>query len=126
MPASVVRSHRDLIVWQKAMDLVVSVYAVSAALPPAERYGLVSQLNRAAVAVPCNIAEGHVRSGDRAFAQFLGIARGSLMEVETLVQIAVRVGYTPQASVETVLAQITEISKMLTALARRVGASGGG
>lgn len=129
MPPSLpgaVRSHRDLIVWQKAMDLVVTVYAISAALPATERYGLVSQLNRAVVWVPCNIAEGRARSGDRVFAQFLGIARGSLMEVETLLQIVTRLGYTPSADVDAVFSQITEISKMLAALAKRVGASGSG
>ncbi len=108
------------------MDLVVSVYAISAALPSTERYGLVSQLNRAVVSVPCNIAEGRARTGDRAFAHFLGIARGSLMEVETLLQIATRVGYTPPSAVDTVFAQITEVSKMLTALAKHVGAPGEG
>ncbi len=120
MSASAIRSHRDLIVWQKSMDLVVEVCAISAALPAAERFGLVSQLNRAFVSVPCNIAEGHARTGDRSFAHFLSIARGSLMEVETLLQITQRLGYTADVRLIPLLGRITEISKMLTALARKV------
>lgn len=76
-------SHRDLIVWQKAMDLVVEVYRLSQAFPKTETYRLVAQVTRAAASVPANIAEGNARGSGREYAHFLGIAKGSLMETET-------------------------------------------
>ena len=88
-----VSSHRDLIVWNKAMDLAVDVYRLTASFPAAERYRLVDQLSRAAASVPANIAEGHARSTARDFAHFLSIARGSLMETQTYIMLAIRLGY---------------------------------
>jgi four helix bundle protein len=73
-----IRSHRDLIVWQKAMDLVVLVYQLCDRFPNSELYRLVSQLTRAAVSVPANIAEGHARATRRDYAHFIAMARGSL------------------------------------------------
>ena len=94
-----IESHRDLIVWQRAMDLAVLVYAATARFPMSENYRTTSQLTRSIVSVAANIAEGHARSTARDFANFLHISRGSLTESETYVLLAVRLGYlTDQAA----------------------------
>ena len=86
------KSHLNLILWQKAVDLAVEVYRISGAFPRSEVYGLAQQLRRAAVSIPSNIAEGAARRTTREFIAFLHIARGSLAEVETQLLIAQRVG----------------------------------
>jgi four helix bundle protein len=111
-----IRSHRDLIVWAKAMDLVVMVYRLCDRFPKSELYRLVSQITRAAASVPANIAEGHARSSRREYAHFVAIAKGSLMETETFLMLAARLGYLTEADVAPALALVTEISKMLTSL----------
>ena len=88
-----IKSYQDLIVWQKAIDLVVQVYATTRTFPKDELYGLNSQMRRAAVSVPSNIAEGHSRASTGEFKQFLGHARGSLAELETQLTIAAKLGY---------------------------------
>jgi four helix bundle protein len=85
-----IRSHRDLIVWQKAIDLVVSVYAATENFPKTELYGLTSQIRRCATSIPANIAEGQGRRLPGEFIQFLGNARGSLLELDTHLEIARR------------------------------------
>ncbi len=111
-----IHSHRDLIVWKKSMDLVVQVYTLCNRFPKSEMYRLISQLTRAAVSVPANIAEGHARATRREYAHFLSIARGSLMETETCLMIAVRLGYLSENDASAALSLVTECSKMLTAL----------
>ncbi len=118
-----IQSHRDLVVWQKAMDLVVEVYELTKALPKAEEYRLTAQVTRAVVSVPANIAEGHARATARDFAHFLSIARGSLMETETLLTLAGRLGYVAPDRTDKAFALITEISKMLTSLRKRISPS---
>ena len=113
-----VASHRDLIVLQKAMDLAVLIYQLAAKLPSAETYRLVAQMTRAAASVPANVAEGNARASRRDYANFLAIAKGSLMETETFVMLAVRLKYVSHQ--EVVLVLITEVSKMLTALRSRL------
>ena len=115
-----VESHRDLIVWQKSIDLVVQVYRLTGAFPPSEIYRLVAQATRAAASVPANIAEGHARSSRRDFANFLAIAKGSLMETETFLMIAIRLGYLQNGAADPTLELITEISKMLTVLRQKL------
>ena len=115
-----VESHRDLIVWRKAMDLVDLVYDLADLLPRREDFRLTAQLTRAVVSVPTNIAEGQGRATMRDFANFLAISKGSLMEVETLLMIALRREYVEEASVMPAFALITEISKMLTSLRKRI------
>ena len=83
LDGSQIRSHRDLIAWQKAMVLVEDVYRITAVFPKEEIYGLTSQIKRAAVSIPANIAEGQGRRSKREFQQFLGNARGSLLELDT-------------------------------------------
>ncbi len=119
-----VRSHRDLLVWRKAMDLVDSVYNLAERLPASESHRLVAQITRAVVSVPANIAEGQARSTSRDFANFLAIAKGSLMETETLLMIVVRRGYVSETAASVAFAQITEISKMLTSLRSRLATRG--
>lgn len=87
------RKHHDLRVWQEAIDLVEAIYDLTKRFPKTEIYGLISQMRRSAVSVPSNIAEGASRLSDREFIQFLGVARGSLSELETQITIAERLGY---------------------------------
>ena len=115
-----VESHRDLVVWQKAMSLAKEAYRLAKLLPNTEQYRLTGQLLRAAVSVPANIAEGHARGTRKDYANFISIARGSLAETETLLQLTVDVELLNAESARTALALFTEISKMLTALLNRL------
>ena len=107
------KSFRDLIVWQKAMDLLELVYRVSSRFPREENDALTNQLRRAAVSIPSNIAEGHSRRSPAEFGHFLSIARGSLAEVETQLLIAFRLNYINQNHIESIMPTREEISKML-------------
>ena len=113
---SPVRSHRDLVVWQKSMALVANIYRCTQAFPKTETYGLTAQLRRAAVSVPSNIAEGQGRISTGEFRQFLGHARGSLLEVETQLSIAQELGFLSQESSEALQLQCAEVSKVLCGL----------
>lgn len=115
-----IRSYRDLEVWQCAMEMVEVVYGLVRLLPSSERYGLVSQLTRAAVSVPSNIAEGHGRGTRKDYAHFVSIARGSLKEVETLILIIVRLGFVEQRDADPTLALTDRIGQMLTKLYTRL------
>lgn len=118
-----IRSYKDLIVWQKAMDLVALVYQATKRFPREETYGLSSQLRRAAVSVPSNIAEGQARQSTAEFRNFLSVARGSLAEVETQLLIAQRLGYLEPVHLEKLLSPHQEVSKMLPALMARLATS---
>jgi four helix bundle protein len=115
-----IASHRDLIVWQKAMDMVVDVYRLTSFFPKVETYRLTSQVTRSAVSVPANIAEGHSRGSAKEYAYYLAIAKGSLMETETYLMLAIRLGYLTSEETEGSLARIVEISKMLTAIRKKL------
>ena len=123
MPGAV-RSYRDLLVWQKGMDVAAEVYRLSRAWPKEEVYGLTSQARRAAGAIPANIAEGYGRQSTASYGQFLKIARGSLKELETHLLLAERVGLTAQGSCADALRQTDELGKMLGGLIRSVGKKG--
>lgn len=114
----IMRKHHQLRVWQESMDLVVAVYAMVSTFPQAERFGLVSQMQRAAVSVPSNIAEGAARSSKRDFLRFLHIARGSLSELETQCHIAQRLGYTNDVS--TTIKAIDSVFSQLGGLIRHL------
>ncbi|MET0397491.1 MAG: four helix bundle protein [Longimicrobiaceae bacterium] len=114
------RSHRDLVVWQKAMEMTVQVYQLTASFPATETYRLTSQVTRSAMSVPANIAEGNARGTTRDYAHFVSIAKGSLMETETFLLLAVRLGYLPEEKCAPTLDLITEVSKMLTTLRSRL------
>ncbi len=98
-----IKSYQDLIVWQKAMDLVQLVYKASKKTPDEERYLLTSQLRRSAISIPSNIAEGQARQSTAEFLNFLSIARGSRAELETQIFIAKRLGYLNPATVQELL-----------------------
>jgi four helix bundle protein len=108
--------HRDLVVWKRAMQFVTDVYRVTNTFPREELYGLTNQLRRAAVSVPSNIAEGCGRSSKKEFHQFLCHARGSLLEVETQLEIAQNLGYLSDKSVRELLSKTNEIGRMLNGL----------
>ena len=112
------KDHKDLDVWKQSMVLVEDIYALTKNFPSDEKYGLSSQIKRAVVSVPSNIAEGAGRKGDREFIQFLYIAMGSLSELETQLILANRLQFTN--SVESYLSQIEKIKKMLFGLIRYV------
>jgi four helix bundle protein len=109
-------SYRDLIVWQKAMALVKDIYRTTQSFPADERYGLTSQLRRAAVSIPSNIAEGQGRAFDREFNQFLSHAMGSLMEVETQLLIAEDLGYLQNDQVVQLLKRTAELGRLANGL----------
>ena len=111
-----VQSYKDLIVWQKAIVLVTNVYRCTKPFPKDELYGLTSQLRRAAVSVPCNIAEGQGRLSTGEFKQFLGHARGSLHEMQTQLVIAENLGYLGKTEKDRLLADSTEVDRMLNGL----------
>lgn len=115
-----IESHRDLLVWQKSMDLVEAIYRVTLKLPSHEQFGLTSQLRRAAVSVPSNIAEGYGRQSSGSYRQFLSVSRGSLLELETQIELCVRLKYLTEADTVTIMRDITEISKMLTSLISKI------
>lgn len=106
-------------VWQKSMNLVIEIYRQTETFPKSEQYGLTNQIRRAAVSVPSNIAEGHNR-GTREFSHFLKIAKGSLAELETQLEIAMRLNYLTQSNFQLIQQQITEISKMLSGLLNKL------
>lgn len=111
-----IQSYRDLDVWQKAMDLVTLCYQSAERFPKTETYGLATQMRRAAVSVPANIAEGQGRSHTKEFMNHLSIAYGSLMELETHLQIAGRLQYLDDCSMKDLLARTAEIGRMINGL----------
>ena len=110
------RPHRKLVVWQKSMELVHVIYQTTASFPKNEEYGLSSQMRRAAVSVPSNLAEGAARKGNKEFKQFLNIAQGSLSELDTQVELAQMLGYLVSERHNDLTLKMTEISKMLYGL----------
>ncbi len=114
------QSYKELVVWKKSIQLVISIYDIVKMFPKEEMYGLSSQIKRAAVSVPSNIAEGHDRNSDKEFCQFLCIARGSLAELETQLIIASKLEYLNEISINEILRDCDEIGKMLNALIKKI------
>ncbi len=112
------KTYRDLAVWQRGMDLVVDVYRVAAALPSEEKFGLTSQMRRAAVSIPANVAEGYGRTHRGDYVRHLSVARGSLTELETLMTIAVRVEFLRRDEVVPIWEVCQEVGRMLNKLIR--------
>jgi four helix bundle protein len=112
--------YKDLKVWQKGMELVRAIYQLTARLPTEEKYGLASQMRRAAVSVPSNIAEGQARQGTREFLQFLSHASGSLAELETQTLLCVDLDYCSLSDITKISGAITELQKMLAAIRRKL------
>lgn len=113
------QGHKDLIVWQKSMDLVVSVYELTQNFPQSEIYGLTSQMRRSAVSIPSNIAEGSKRKTKADFLQFIAIAFGSGAELETQVEIAKRLKYGKHEQLTKIENILTEVLKMLFVLSKK-------
>jgi four helix bundle protein len=109
-----VRTHRDLLAWQEAMRLVEMVYRGTAAFPKEETYGLTMQMRRSAVSVPSNIAEGAGRNSTKELVQYLGVASGSLAELETQLELSVRLGLSRGEAECT--AQVSRVGKLLVGL----------
>ena len=114
--------YSELVVWQKSMDLVTEIYQMTALLPREECFGLSSQMRRAAVSIPSNIAEGHGRKATGAYINHLSIAYGSLVELETQIQISMRLNFMTQHNQTRLLSHTDEIGKMLTSLKKSLAA----
>lgn len=117
-----IKSYKDLVVWQKSLQLVKRVYELTRSFPADERFGLVSQMRRAAVSVPSNLAESHARNTTGEFIQFISHAEGSLAELETQVILATELAFCPSAEAEPLHGSIQEIQKMANALRRSLAA----
>ncbi len=117
-----IESYKDLIVWQKAMELAEEVYRLAKNFPREELYALTDQIHRAVVSIPSNIAEGKNRNSVSEYLHFLSIARGSLAEVETQILLAIRFGYINQSQADKALRLREEISRMLAAMRTKLSA----
>jgi four helix bundle protein len=106
-------SYKELKVWQKSFACVARIYRLTATFPSTELYGLSSQMQRAAISIPSNIAEGSQRTSDKEFANFLLIARGSIAELETQILLAIELQYVPVEKVQGILDELDAISRML-------------
>lgn len=117
-----VSHYKQLIVWQRGMELAKSIYKLTASFPSEEKFGLSSQMRRAAVSVPSNIAEGQARHGTGEFLQFLSHASGSLAELETQLLLGSNLGYYKSLDSSAMLKEIEELQRMLAAIRRRLSA----
>lgn len=115
-----INSHRDLVVWQRAVQLSLDVYAATKCFPDAERFGLTNQLRRASVSIASNIAEGYGRGSTSDYVRFLRNARGSLYEIDTQLLIASRLEYLAGALYEGLLQQVNECGRVLAGLIRSI------
>ena len=113
---STLKSYRDLIVWQRSIDLTGKIYSCTRQFPKEEIYGIVSQMRRAAVSIASNIAEGHGRNSTGEYRQFLGISKGSLYELETQLIVSNKVGYLSDEMLDNLLNNCDEISRLLNGL----------
>lgn len=123
MDRDIARSYQDLIVWQRGIDLVEAVYLATSGFPSSERYGLASQMQRAAISIPSNVAEGQGRGGGNEFIRFLTIAKGSLRELETQMIIAKRLRFIDDTMYQQVTSLTDEVARLLHGLIRRVHAN---
>lgn len=110
------RHFRDFQVWQRSMALARDGFGLTESFPKSQLFGLVSQMQRAAVSIPSNIAEGHGRLTDRSFAQFLSQARGSLNELETQIELARQLSFAAPAACQQLMTDANELGRMLNAL----------
>lgn len=115
-----VKNYRDLVVWQKSMELVAAIYTISKTFPKEELYGITSQLRRSSVSVPSNIAEGYGRHSTNDYVRFLRISIGSLFELQTLIEIANNLEYMNKDQFADYYSKSREIERMLSSLIRKV------
>lgn len=116
------QTYRDLVVWQKSVELAACVYALTSRFPSEERYGLASQMQRAAVSIPSNIAEGKLRGAPKEWAYFLRIAFGSGGELETQIEIAKRLPRTKELDYRQVEPILSEVMRMLNVMLAKASA----
>lgn len=116
IPTGHVKSYRDLIAWQRAFSLGVAIYRLTREFPDHERFGLTSQIRRAAVSIASNIAEGYGRGSRTDYARFLRMARGSLFEVETQLQFAVELTYISHGQFDEFTRQVNDVARVLSGL----------
>ena len=114
------KTFKDLMVWQKSMDLVKLVYKITKSFPVEEKFSLTSQIQRSVISIPSNIAEGKLRSTNKNFIQFLYISLGSCAELETQIIIAKDIGYIKAADFEKIQTDVNEIMKMITGLIKKL------
>ena len=114
------KSYRDLIVWQKSMVLVTMIYKLTVKLPDDEKFGLISQIKRSAISVPSNIAEGYGRNYRKDYSRFLQIARGSLYESQTQLEIAVNLSFIAAEDLKEIQELSIEVEKMLNSLIKKL------
>ena len=110
------KPHKKLDVWKKSIELVQKIYELTKTLPKIEEYGLTNQMRRAAISVPANISEGAARQTKKEFIQFLHMAQGSLSELDTHLEITLRLGYMKEISLQELSTLMNDIDKMLTGL----------
>lgn len=118
-----IKSHRDLIIWQKAVQLVVVLYDLTKGFPREEMYGLVSQIRRAATSIPANIAEGQGRRLKGEYQHFLGNARGSLWELDTHLEVPFQLGFISETQYQDLRTKMDEVGRMLNGLMRSISDS---
>lgn len=111
-----IKSYKDLIVWQKSMSLVEDIYCLTEILPAKEQFSMVSQMRRAAISIPSNIAEGYGRNTTGNYVQFLSISKGSLLELETQLELCKRLKYMSEKEHSQIEEKLIEVSKMITVL----------
>ena len=114
------KSYRDLIVWQKSMDLVTLVYIKTVQFPTDEKFGLISQIKRSAISIPSSIAEGYGRNYRKDYSRFLQIARGSLFENQTQLEIAVNLSFIKTEDLKEIKELSIEVEKMLNSLIKKL------
>lgn len=114
------RPHKNLLAWQRSMDLVVALYEITRSFPRDEAFGLVSQIRRAAVSVPSNIAEGMTRRWPKERTHFLNISQASLSELDTQLELTRRLGYTPSDTCNQLTERMSEIQRLLGGLVRSI------
>ena len=117
------KSYRELLVWQKGIDLVVIAYKATAGFPKSETYGLISQIRRAATSIPANIAEGYGRGTRKEYLQFVMVAQGSLKELETHFIVSEKLSYLTASQAARLLTQTDELGRMMGSLIRKLKAS---
>lgn len=118
-----IKSHRDLIVWQKAVQLVVVLYDLTKGFPREEIYGLVSQIRRAATSIPANIAEGQGRRLKGEYQHFLGNARGSLWELDTHIEVSFQLSFISATQYQDIRTKMDEVGRLLNGLMRSISDS---
>jgi four helix bundle protein len=115
-----IKNYKDLKVWQRSRELVKLIYILTQPFPPEEKFGLTSQMRRAAISVPSNIAEGHSRSGTKDYIRFLSIAIGSLAELETQLILATDLEFCTENDIKNCITIIQELQRMLHSLRRNL------